>query len=132
MKKYILINEQVKRNLLSEIEAIDTSIDPKMTVEIKQHKKTRTGLQNAYYFGVVLKTISEYTGNTVEELHEIFKDKFLPKMEFEGFGVKKEVPVSTTKLNTHEFADYVDNILMLVSEYGLYIPSPGEQGYYES
>ena len=46
---------------------------------IRPFRAKRTIPQNAYYWGVVLKTISKETGYTSEELHEFFKRIYLKK-----------------------------------------------------
>jgi hypothetical protein len=51
-----------------------------MNDEPKGHVRS-IGL-NKYYFGVVLRYISEYTGFDVETLHDYFKIKFFPYVNF--------------------------------------------------
>ena len=101
-----------------------------LSVEIKQHKNARTRYQNAYYFGVVLRTISEYTGFTPEELHASFKRTFLPiEREMIG-GVMVERLSSTKDLDTKTFNDYLERILHFCAEnIGLYVPMPNEMIY---
>jgi len=80
--------------------------------------KTRSITQNKYYWGVVLNTISIYTENELKEVHDFFKAQFLRKE-----NVFLNVPMSTTKLNTTEFIEYIDKIKKFVDDnLNLYIP----------
>lgn len=125
MIRYILVNNQVKLNLISFLENLSIK-PPVLCVEIKQYHKKRTLEQNSYYWGVVLKAFSESTGYTPEEMHDLLTDKFLPTNTVEFGEVKKEVPISTTKLDTLQFREYLESILRLAAEHGLYIPGPGD------
>lgn len=90
-------------------------------LEIKAVKTTRSTLQNNYYWGVVIKIISDELGYTPDEVHEILRYKFL--------FVQGEFPYvrSTTSLNTVEFEEYMINIRMWASlQFGCYIPLPNE------
>ena len=46
-------------------------------VVVREIKKTRSSPQNRYYWGVVLKLISEKTGYTREEIHEMLRLLYL-------------------------------------------------------
>jgi hypothetical protein len=76
---------------------------------IKPFRAKRTIPQNAYYWGVVLKTISKETGYTSEELHEFFKRIFLKKEIVIG-GKTYETSISTRKLKTDQFSEYIEKI----------------------
>lgn len=96
-------------------------------VEIKTRKKNRSVQQNSYYWGVVLKTISDYTGYETEDLHNHFKYHFLKKKVGNLDTFK-----STTMLDSREFSDYIDKIIRFSSQVlGLAIPSPEDYGFYE-
>ena len=92
----------------------------------KKDASQRSIQQNRYLFGVVYKLISEETGYTDYEVHEIFKTLFLKKYLRIG---KKEIRIteSTTKLNTKEFESYCESIRMWCSSnLGFSIPEPNE------
>ncbi len=91
-------------------------------IKVERLKNSRSRQQNSYYWAVALKIISEATGHTEEELHEIFKKMFLPKI-FKKLGDKTVmISGSTTALSTDEFARYLDRIIAEVSEMGIAIP----------
>lgn len=90
----------------------------------KKIKKLRSLRQNRYYFGVVLKLLSDYTGYTPIELHDGFRAMFL-KVPGEFIERVK----STTELDTSEFETYLAQIRVLSSEkIGINIPLPNETG----
>jgi hypothetical protein len=87
---------------------------------------------NAYYWGVVLKYISEESGHTVEECHEIYKEKFNLGIEF-MINKHKGIPEpvfgigSTASMNSKAFNDYVFRVRVDGEmEHGIVIPLPSE------
>lgn len=93
-------------------------------VTIKIARRKRTLSQNAYYW-IILKILEEHTGHRDEELHEIFKLKFLgaSPIRYRSSQVYMIAP-STTKLTTKDFARYIDLIIQEAAEMGVAIPSP--------
>jgi hypothetical protein len=101
----------------------------KVYVTIKKKRKTRSNLQRKYQWGCVYKIVSEHTGYTLDECHQLFGKMFL-KYEKNGHVFIK----STTKLSTVEFEDYMESIRRFASmELSLWIPEPNEPNhfYYE-
>lgn len=93
------------------------------TIEFKFVRATRSVVQNAYYWAVVLKTISDHTGFETEELHELFGKMFGKKKELFG----ETIILSTTTYNTVEFEDYLLKIRNWAGEFvDCYIPLPNE------
>lgn len=84
-------------------------------------RSTRSRQQNNYYFGVVLQLISEHTGFTVEELHELFRSKFL-RTKRVWRGGEMTVLRSTTQLNSTEFGEYLAEIIREAGELEIEIP----------
>ena len=97
---------------------------------VKKVKNIRSREQNRYYHGVILYMLSEYTGYTHDEMHEICKRLFLlSEYEFDSFLYKDviKIPRSTTSLSTTEMNQYWDSIRHWAQEdLGLYIPNPDE------
>ena len=82
---------------------------------IEKHKTTRTLQQNKYLWGIVYKMISDETGYTVDEVHQLFKTLFRKKHL--DVGEKRYVVVgSTADMNTIEFTDYIENIKRFSAE----------------
>lgn len=93
-------------------------------------KKERSTSQNKYYFGVVLKILSEYTGFTSDEMHEIIKHNFLKTIKIIDTkdGYKEfESSKSTRNLSTVEFENLMTDIRQWASiDLACYIPEPNE------
>jgi len=90
---------------------------------------SRSTQQNRYLWGVVYKILSDYTGYTVEEMHEYCKMKFLPKHiditnKRTGEIDSQTVGGSTVKLTTIEFAEYVGQLQKLGADLGCVVPDP--------
>src|SRR5262245_8324140 len=103
-----------------------------VTVTIAAAHATRSLEQNRFYWGVVLRTIAEYTGHSTDELHEYFKAHLLPKhlAICDGNGeVKGELVVggSTRRLDKVQFSEYVDGIRQFALE-KLDLDIPGPEG----
>ena len=70
--KLVLDNPRWFRTCLLKYDDTD-----KVRITIEKERGTRSQKQNKYYWGVVLALIAEYMGEQPEDLHEIFKAKFL-------------------------------------------------------
>ena len=105
------------------------------SVLIEDLKDTRSLRANRYYFGAVLRPLSEHTGYHVDELHEHFKKELLSaekkhialadehgEIRFEG-----DVEfVTTRKLTVREFYDYVERVREIAAELGVVTEDPPE------
>lgn len=98
----------------------------RVTVVVNKLKKLRSLKSNAYYW-VYLGLIAEETGNDMDLLHDLFKNKFLPKASVTIKGVKELVAPSTTTLSTIEMSDYIRAIEGYT---GILAPDPSE--YYKA
>ena len=104
--------------------------DCEVIVRIEKAHAIRSVEANKYYFGVCLKLLSEYTGHTVDELHEWAKARFIPKHVSicDGNGVIKDdlvVGGTTASLNRVQFYEYVEAIRKFAAEeLSVDIPDP--------
>lgn len=95
--------------------------------------KQRSNQQNRFYWGVVVPMVRDGfnekgTELSLEETHEFLKYKF-NSTEFVNHdtGECLPVPISTTKLMTTGFMEYVEKIQRFAAEwFGIVIPDPGE------
>jgi hypothetical protein len=95
-------------------------------VELKENKGKRSLNENAYYWGVVVAIMSDYTGDTPDDMHEILKYKFLKTVLVFG-GEEIVVPGQTSALTTKEFEEYLDRIrIFALTELDVKIPLPNE------
>jgi hypothetical protein len=99
------------------------------TVEltIKEFKPKRSNQLNQYYWGVVIRLVSDYTGFSKEETHELLKFKFLKHKVLVG-DEWYDTTKSTTKLNNQEMIGYIEKIQQFAAEeFYIYIPDPNER-----
>lgn len=100
--------------------------DKKITLEGKRYNRNRSNHQNAYYWGVVLRILSEHTGHSSDELHEYCKSKFNPK-HIEINGQIELIGKTTQEMSTIEFEDYLEKVrIWAATELGVSIPLPNE------
>ena len=101
--------------------------DGDYTLTIDKVKDNRSLRQNAYYFGVVIRIISNETGHTPDETHEILKYYFLKVYNDKGEVIRLK---STKELSTSEFEEYMSKIRMkFASQMDIQIPEPNETIY---
>ena len=86
---------------------------------IRKRKKLRSLSQNALYW-IYLNLIAEETAGTTEEeyvkkLHNAFKEKFIPSVEFNIFGITTKDYKTTTDMSPFEFSTYIKQIEELTS-----------------
>lgn len=99
-------------------------------VSVKVHREKRTVDQNRLLF-LWIGCVSHETGYFKDEVHEIFKKKFLGIEVFEIWGERVERLRSTANLDTKQFSDYLDRIQQFAStEMGIILPNPKDQ-YFE-
>jgi len=97
-----------------------------VTIKVEKQKKNRTLDQNAWYWAGVLPTVAEYTGNSTEELHEIFKRMFLSPQFITYRDKQIKVPGSTTTLSTVEFSEYIEKVIAEAAGMGIIVPEAGQ------
>jgi len=102
------------------------SLKGEVEMILRRRRRIRSIRANAYYWGVVLDVISDATGFTSEELHQVFKRKFLGY--YRSYKGKKFIFVrSTASLSSFDFWEYINKICEFASkEFQIYVPAPGE------
>lgn len=80
----------------------------RVTVRIEVDRGKRTARQNRYY-RLVLGLISDHTGHDPDELHELFKHRFLQPEAHTVLGEEIEI-WTTTSEDRDSFWEYVDRI----------------------
>ena len=94
---------------------------------VQREKHARSLRANAYYWGVVLAVLSEWSGHTPEELHEAMKVRFLQRREVVlPTGEVLDAAGSTAGLDSLAFSEYVDSVQRFAAEQGCYVPEPDE------
>jgi hypothetical protein len=116
-----LVSGRLKLNRRKLTDLLRTRRDCELMIVIERKHATRSLAQNAYYHAAIVGSISDHTGYTPDEVHEILKAKFLPKKlaiaDANGEVVDEFViGGSTTKLNKIQFTDYIDAIRQWAAE----------------
>lgn len=128
MKQEIIIRDEVLRSRV--IDLIRTlNLGKPWCVTLEPYRKRRSLSQNSLmwaWLNEVADHVSQHTGTDIDDIHEYFKQQFLPAKIKEVLGETIEVR-STTKLTTLEMASYMEKIYAWVtSELGVLLPLPQE------
>lgn len=93
-----------------------------ITITAHRRRAKRSLKQSAYWWAVVVPTIAEHCGYTRDEMHEALKAKFLGTEDMSRGLLRIG---STRKLNTQEFTDLTDRVILWAAEdLGVVIPQP--------
>jgi len=101
-----------------------------LEVTVRRLRATRSAQQNRYWWGVCVELVSQHTGYTPEEVHEIAKQMFLPKRLAVSDGNGEVVGEfvmggSSRALNTLEFGEFVERFRQWAAEtLDVVIPDP--------
>lgn len=90
----------------------------------KPSNPIRSGQQNKFYWKVYVGTISEETGYSKDQVHEILKAKFLICGEYRDKKDNNIYPItkSTSDLTTDEFTEFLSQVATWASLQGWWIP----------
>lgn len=128
--RYIISAETHRNQATAVISSLP--LDPPYEVQIKPYKKTRSGQQNRYLWGVVLTQIAANIPDEDGVLHEPYwwhhklKIHFgyvndtMP-MQLDGKTVDVPWPRTSTKFSVAEMQEYIEQCLMFASERGVLI-----------
>lgn len=128
MAKFILHTEEDRERAILLLKGTD--ITKRQVFELKRIIIKRTLSQNSLYW-MWLSCISEETGNDKNNLHDYYRESFLPKKEVVIFTESRMKPKSTTELDTSEFTVYLEKIRIHAAEWNVILPLPEEQGFIE-
>ena len=92
-------------------------------IEPKANRRSR--MENNYYWGVVVKLIAKWMGDTAEAAHEALRWRFLRRTNKRGMWTVQ----STAELTTKEFEEYLSRVRQWASEQEVFIPLPNEPIY---
>ena len=93
--------------------ALKAWVGTRVTVTIAAEEQTRSRRANNYLFGVVYKAMAEASGYSVDDLHEIMKDRHNSKLVTDPFtGEERRIGQSTAKLPVDEFGDFIERVMV--------------------
>lgn len=103
-----------------------SSLKGMVQLRLEKVKNIRSLAENRYYWGVIVKMVSEEMAIIPDEAHEFLKSIFLKKgIEFKG--KRFEITRSTTSLSVKEFEDYCEKCREWAAlELSVPIPVPNE------
>lgn len=106
--------------------------DGEVRVTVARQQATRSGQQNRWYWGVIVELLSEHTGYSPDEIHEVLKAKFLPKRLAiaDGNGeIRGEFVIggTTTRLTRVEFGEFCEAVRRWAAE-ELHVVIPDPEG----
>lgn len=113
--KLVLDNPKWFRFMLGKYEDMKDVV-----VSIERARLNRTKKQNNYYWGCVLEDIGKHVGEHPEDLHEIFKAKFLRRKRL-WRGQELVTLGSTSKLTSDEFGEYIQRCIQEGAEMGVVV-----------
>ena len=102
----------------------------KAVISLKEDIMNRSQRQSKLYF-MWVGILAEETGYTKDAMHDILRDKFLGYRTVKTKDKVIEVLRSTTELSVTDMKDYLTEIDMFATEFGMMLPRP-EDLYYES
>jgi len=121
--RFILIDEQRRNNCIDFVKSLD--LRSPIEVLINVAKKKRTTPQNKTMW-LWYRYISESTGYTEDELHEIFKAELIGYDVFYYQGIPCLKPKSTTKLSTKGMTAFLERVGFIAQWLGIQLPYPDE------
>lgn len=105
-------------------------LDGSVELIVRRTRRQRSEPQNDYYWGVVIKMISDYIGEDNQKVHEDMKYMFLKDISHKTINnrVLEFVRIkSTTELSTVEFVEYTEEIKRWAAQFlALNIPDPNQ------
>lgn len=120
--KFVPENPEYFRNIFQNFEG------KRITMTINRFKKPRSDEQSNYYWGVIVKMISEETGEEKDAVHESLKALFLTEVRYVRVNkrlVKFTKVKGTSALDTIEFNEYQEHCRKWAAEFlGINIPDP--------
>jgi hypothetical protein len=121
-KSFIIYTEKDRGLAVSYLNNV--SLATPLRMEVKPFKKDRTAAQNRLMWEW-LTVIGNDLGYTKDEMYEEMSDLYLPMIEMRRLnGEKREVRLTTSKLNTNEFTDFLNNIDLFAAGMGIRLPHP--------
>jgi hypothetical protein len=121
--KFLITNEHSRRVVFEYLEKLNLS--KKYSVEITLKREVRTLSQNRLYW-LYLACLEQETGNDKEALHYFFKRKWLRRNTTELQNEQIISVYSTKELNTVQFKQYIDKIVLFAAEEGIILPDPND------
>ncbi len=123
-----IVSEHDRTTAMNALQKIDLAVP--FTMSLKRYRKRRTLPQNSLYW-LWLSCIADETGDASKDLHLYFTGEYLPTATIEVMGKQITKPVSTKKLNTKQFTDYLNLIEVQAAGIGITLLHPEDKNFTE-
>ena len=99
--------------------------DVKVRIVIEKREYPKTNPQLGYLFGVVLKLISDHTGDDIESLYRnVFLPQFAPTIIKKWKGKEIESRKRLSQMTSEEAGEFITRIMVEGAELGIIFPAP--------
>ena len=123
MTKPYHIHSEASRQAVADLVA-NLSLEKQWNVTVARHQKRRSLSQNNLYWKWV-EIVAEETGNDKEDVHDVFKKKFLTGEVREVFDGHQVMRRSTADLNKSAMTEYMDRVsAFCATDLGIILPLP--------
>ena len=122
MNHYILRSEAARRNCITKIAGLSVEDMPPLEIVIRTYRQKRSLQQNALlhkWFDEISKVTGEYTADDIKTL---MKAKFSPRKLVCG----EMIPTATSKLNSAQMAEFMEQVAAFALTYGVALTQPNE------
>lgn len=122
MTNYILRNKSVRDNCIRAIYNLDVDAMPPQEIVIRTYRQKRSVQQNALlhkWFDEIAKATGEYSADDIKTL---MKAKFSPSKLVCG----EMIPTATSKLNSAQMAEFMDQVAAFAGTYGVALTQPDD------
>jgi hypothetical protein len=114
---------EMSEDFYAQIQRLEGS---EIDLTLEKHRNKRSVNQSNYYFGVIVKMLSDELGYSKGEMHEILRGKFLSEEIRVGNEVIRYAK-STADLKTDAFENLMTDIReWSSSELNIFLPTPNE------
>lgn len=121
--RMIVSSDADRKRFIDFVQGIDLKSNH-FVAEFKRYRVRRSISQNSLYW-LWLRCIKDETGNSTEDLHEYFSQKYLSWKPKEVLGEEIAVRSRTSELDTAQFTEYLEKIRVEMLEQAIYLPEPG-------
>lgn len=121
--RFSLIDEQRRSNAIEFIKSLDLKNPIEVLINIGKRKRSNPQNNTMWMWYTYL---ADYTGYTVEELHEIFKAEFIGYDVFYWQGIPCIKPKSTTKLTVKGMMGFLNKIDSIARFLEVKLPYPDD------
>jgi hypothetical protein len=121
--QYILTNELRREAAIKHIQSLD--INEPFEIIVQSYNKKRSLPQNKLLWAIY-KPLSDYTGYTEEELHDIFKTACIGYDVFTFNGNQYIKPKTSTRLTVKGMTRMLEKIMVVANFLEVTIPIPDQ------